>query len=364
MRIDNWGCLRLSPIAMLIFFGFTEALIYIDRSGFGALVPILKSDDGLGLSSSEMGIVGSAFIFGYMAASPLFGHFSQYYHPLFLMGLGLIILSLAELASGLARSFWVLLIARAFTGVGDASIISLAPPFISDIAPKERKNVWVASFYGCLSIGNGLGFVYGNYFAMLLGAWYWPLLIESILLIPSAVIAFVLYKDPKFMNVKEVSLDSTLEASTLEATVPLHKRIAILLKNKPYVILVLGFATYSFTYGGWVFWSTDFIVTMYGISAGYISIILGSISLIFGLSGALVGSYFLDRRMKKISNSKSAEGIDLSDEATEMYRKLESTRVLAIALFLGGVVGAVGVITGSLIPFLLCYCIAEFFQKM
>jgi MFS family permease len=42
----------------------------------------------------------------------------------------------AVLLSGLAPNFWLLVIARVFSGVGEASFQCVVPPFIDDIAPK------------------------------------------------------------------------------------------------------------------------------------------------------------------------------------------------------------------------------------
>lgn len=363
MGFDTWGNLRLSPICMLAFFGFTEALVYMDRSVFGVLVPILKSDDGLSLTASQMGLIGSSFIFGYMIASPLFGHFSQYYHPLFLMGLGITILGLAELGSGLARSFWFLLLARTLTGVGDAAIISLAPSFISDIAPADRKGIWVASFYASINVGNAIGFIFGNYISELLGGWYWPLIIESMLLVPSILLCFLLYKDPKFLNIKDTSLDSTMNLSTLQTTLPLHQRLKLLLHNRCYVFLVLGYATYAFSYGGWQFWSTDFLIEVYGLSAANASYVLAFITFFFGVSGPLIGSYFLDKRMKKISKLSDVEQ-DMPEEVTEQHRRFESSRIVSCACMSAGILGATGILINTLVPFLICYSASEFFQKM
>lgn len=255
MGVSNWGFLKFSPVMMLAFFSMVEMLIYMDRSVFSSIVPVLKSSDGLDLSSSEAGLIGSIFILGYMIGSPLFAHFSQQYHPMFLMGIGLFVWFLATMGSGLATNYWILIIARAFTGVGEASFICLAPPYINDLAPPNRKSVWLAIFYSCVNTGNAIGFIFGNYLRTYLGGWQWPLIIESLLMVPLIILSFLFYKDPNFLvNKPDANDPNTLE--TAEPSLPLHKQIGILLRNKVYMILVLGFAAYIFTYGGWIFWVT------------------------------------------------------------------------------------------------------------
>jgi hypothetical protein len=50
-----------------------------------------------------------------------------------------------------------------FVGVGEASFISLAAPFIDDNAPQEQKAAWLGLFYMCIPSGVALGYVYGGY---------------------------------------------------------------------------------------------------------------------------------------------------------------------------------------------------------
>jgi hypothetical protein len=56
-----------------------------------------------------------------------------------------------------------LIITPRFVGVGEASFISLAAPFIDDNAPQEQKAAWLGLFYMCIPSGVALGYVYGGY---------------------------------------------------------------------------------------------------------------------------------------------------------------------------------------------------------
>lgn len=253
MGLSNWGFIKLSPAQMLAFFSMVEVLIYMDRSVFSSIVPVLKSSNGLNLSSSEAGLIGSIFILGYMVGSPLFAHYSQHYHPMFLMGIGLSIWLLATLGSGLATNYWILITARAFTGVGEASFICLAPPYISDLAPPSRRSIWLAVFYSSVNTGNAIGFAFGNYVRKYMGSWSWPLIIESGFMLPFILLSFLFYKDPNFLISQQKPIQSN-QFETSEAVISLQKQIVALLTNKVYMILVAGFAAYIFTYGGWIFW--------------------------------------------------------------------------------------------------------------
>jgi len=53
-------------------------------------------------------------------------------------------------------------------GVGEASFISLAAPFIDDNAPAAQKTAWLAMFYMCIPTGIALGYVYGGLVSLML----------------------------------------------------------------------------------------------------------------------------------------------------------------------------------------------------
>lgn len=255
----SWGCVKLSPVAMLVYFTLTNLLIYIDRGALSAVVTELKSSSGLDLSSSEAGLLGSIFMLGYMLASPIFAHFAQFVHPMFLMGVGLIIWALATFLAGISRTFWLLLIGRSLTGIGEASFVALAPPYIIDLAPSNNKSMWLAIFYSTLSVGNSLGFIYGNVVSNALGGWYWPFLIESFLMLPLIVLTFLLHKDKKFLVRRQNRSPTMLYQEsdtddTVSDTTSFKDQIKQLLSNKIYVLLVLGYSSYAFTLGGLIFW--------------------------------------------------------------------------------------------------------------
>ena len=87
----NFSIYKLSPFTVLVLFSIINGLIYLDRGAFAAVVPILQSDShgGLNLSSFIAGTLGSSFILGYMVTAPGFAHYAQFYHPEFLMCIGL-----------------------------------------------------------------------------------------------------------------------------------------------------------------------------------------------------------------------------------------------------------------------------------
>ena len=243
--MGKFSCFVLAPWMYLLLFTLVNLLIFIDRGALAAVVSQLKktSDHGLGLTSFEAGSLGSVFILGYMIASPIFAYNAQFIHPLYLMSIGLSIWSGAVLMSGVSRDFIMLALARAITGVGEASFVCLAPPVILDCAPNEKRTIWIGIFYSATPLGYALGFVYGAQVSAGFGAWFYPFIIETFLMLPFIAVSLFSYKDPKFYAKKEGGEKEKLTT-----------QVSILASNPLFVCLVFGYASYSFTIGGLGFW--------------------------------------------------------------------------------------------------------------
>ena len=146
---------------------------------------LIESDDspGLGLSSSEAGALGSVFIIGFMLAAPICAHLAQFLHPIWLIISGMFVWSGATLLCGFSTNFWMVLTGRALTGIGEASCLMNATPYILDHAPEGKKTLWVAVFYIAGPGGVAAGFVLGYAISEATGSWHWPFRIECAVMI-------------------------------------------------------------------------------------------------------------------------------------------------------------------------------------
>src|SRR5262245_5508127 len=91
------------------------------------------ANGGLGLSNFQAGALGTAFMLGYFLTAPLFGARAGKSARRGLIALGVVIWSVATVASGFATSFATLMAARVLVGIGEASYATLAPTIIDDI---------------------------------------------------------------------------------------------------------------------------------------------------------------------------------------------------------------------------------------
>jgi MFS family permease len=90
---------------------------------------------------------------------------------MWLMLLGLTVWVGAVIFCFFSVNFPMLFVARALTGVGEASFVCLAPPYILDYAPPDGKTRWLSIFYVALPLGTAIGFIVGYQIAAGLGGW-------------------------------------------------------------------------------------------------------------------------------------------------------------------------------------------------
>jgi MFS family permease len=148
---------------------------YIDRQVLSAVLPKLALDATLFAPTDpnlkmKLGWLTTAFLVSYMLLSPVFGWLSDRRSRWLLVGIGVIVWSLASGASGLAMSFWVLLLTRCCVGVGEAAYGPVAPSMLSDLYPQRERGRILSYFYLAIPVGSALGFVIGGKVA---GVWGW-----------------------------------------------------------------------------------------------------------------------------------------------------------------------------------------------
>src|SRR6266404_3184998 len=106
-----------------------------------------------------VGLLGTAFMVVYMIGAPVFARLSERRSRWLLVGIGVILWSLASGASGLAATFVGLLLTRCFVGIGEAAWGPVAPAILSDQYPIETRGRVLAWFSMAIPVGSALGYV-------------------------------------------------------------------------------------------------------------------------------------------------------------------------------------------------------------
>lgn len=157
------------PYRLIAFLTLINILNFFDRYIVQAVEPLLKSE--FALTNQESGILGAAFVVGYIFFSPLFGFFGDRVDRRILMAVGLIAWSLFTGLTGLASSFYYFLLARMLVGVGEASFGAIVPSFLKGrVADMVALNSALSIFYVAIPVGSALGYIAGGQLA---ASWGW-----------------------------------------------------------------------------------------------------------------------------------------------------------------------------------------------
>uniref|UniRef100_A0A1J3IV72 Putative sphingolipid transporter spinster-like protein 1 n=1 Tax=Noccaea caerulescens TaxID=107243 RepID=A0A1J3IV72_NOCCA len=273
------------------------------------------------LTNFQDGLLSSAFMVGLLVASPIFAGLSKRFNPFKLIGVGLTVWTLAAIGCGFSRNFWMIAVFRMFVGVGEASFISLAAPYIDDSAPAARKNLWLGWFYMCIPAGVALGYVFGGYVGKHLG-WRWAFYIEAILMAVFVVLCFCIKppqlkgfadKDSKkpSASIETVALTDA-EASQIKTESPKSKSrknllvlfgrdLKALFSEKVFIVNVLGYITYNFVIGAYSYWGPKAGFGIYKMKNA--DMVFGGLTIVCGIIGTLGGSYVLDRINATLPNT-------------------------------------------------------------
>ena len=220
-----------------------------------------------------------------MVLSPVFGLMGDRYRRWVIIGIGVILWSLASGASGLAHTYMLLLLTRIFVGVGEAAYAPLAPTIISDLYPVDQRGKVMSFFYMAIPVGSAIGYAVGG-LGQRFATWHWAffaMVIPGILLGVWAL----------FMREA-----ATRQAARHKAT--LHEYLS-LLKNRSYVLNCVGMTALTFAIGGIAFWMPKYIHDFRGVgSTDSVALIFGGITVVTGFSATLLGGVVADKLRTKM----------------------------------------------------------------
>ena len=115
---------------------------YIDRQVLAAVEPEIRATFFAPNDINAMAKTGSlatAFLFIYMFSAPLLGWLADRMSRWLLIGVSVILWSLASGASGLATTFAILFATRIFVGIGEGAYGPAAPTILADLFPLQIR---------------------------------------------------------------------------------------------------------------------------------------------------------------------------------------------------------------------------------
>jgi MFS family permease len=229
---------------------------YIDRQVLAAVLPKLKgafvADDPH--AKTKLGALTTAFMVSYMVLAPLFGWLGDRRSRWLLVGIGVMLWSLASGASGLATAYLILFLTRCLVGVGEAAYGPVAPTLISDLYPVQIRGSVLAWFYAAIPVGSALGYVLGGVVGGWLG-WRWAFFV----VVPPGLLlglwCFLMREPPRGQ--------ADIGAANRPRRAGLRDYL-ILASIPSYVLDTLGMTAMTFAMGGIGSWMPDYILERQG----------------------------------------------------------------------------------------------------
>lgn len=343
-----------TPKRLLVIFCVINLINYVDRgtigsNGVNGNRPTCPKGGtctkGTGIQGTfnldnfEDGVLSSAFMVGLLVASPIFASLAKSVNPFRLIGVGLFVWTLAVAGCGVSWNFWSISICRMLVGVGEASFISLAAPFIDDNAPVAQRTAWLGIFYMCIPAGVALGYVYGGLVGSRL-SWRFAFFGEAIVMLPFVILGFIIkplqlrgfspadsekallgteitaaedkeYCSSRYdvgtakVEIVEQNLKSSSKSQSRCTICTQLKRflkdMKRLLCEKVFVINVLGYIAYNFVIGAYSYWGPKAGYNIYRMSNA--DMIFGGLTIVCGILGTVAGGFILDKMTSTICNA-------------------------------------------------------------
>jgi MFS family permease len=252
-----------------------------------------------GLSLFQDGLLPAGFMVGLLISSPFFAEAAKHSGSFRLIGIGLSIWAISTLCSALSMGFTSLFLCRMIVGVGEASFVSLAAPFIDDSAPAEAKTRWLAAFYLCIPTGYALGFIYGGIVAASFG-WRIVFVLESLAVLP---FIFFSFRAPH-INIRGSEINENHVSSpnfkswTVEVTTDMRQ----LLKAPVYMCVCASMACSTAVLGSLSFYGPQAAKDVFQMPPRTIDISFGGITVATGVLGTLTGGLILDHVGSSLRN--------------------------------------------------------------
>ena len=155
-EVRSEGAMVSMGAAVVPLLALAVFINYVDRGNLATAAPLMK--DELKLSSTQIGLLLSAFFWSYTPAMMLAGWLSEKINAYRTLALGLGIWSVATMISGLAGGFYSLLVLRILLGLGESVAFPCSSKLLAQHLPTHR----LGAANGLIGAGLALGPAFGT----------------------------------------------------------------------------------------------------------------------------------------------------------------------------------------------------------
>jgi MFS family permease len=293
---------KLYPRTALVLLTALNLLNYIDRSVLFAVQPLVQKE--FHLTNIQVGYLTSAFLVFYMVAAPFTGPLADRYSRKLIIVLGAVFWSGLTLLTAVTHSYLALLIRHTLVGIGEATFVTIAPTFVADLYPEQKRGRILGVFYLAIPVGTAAGYLLGGNLGATYG-WRFPFYVAAA---PGFLLALAILFIPEPERGQFDSLEQTPERSSLGG----------LATNPAFWTATLGMAMMTFALGGLQVWMPTFLSQARGYSLQSANLLFGGIIVVDGtvasLAGGWLGDYLLRRNQSayySVSAVSMALGVPL-----------------------------------------------------
>jgi MFS family permease len=268
------------------------AINYLDRSTIAIANPQIRAE--FHISAAQFGALQSAWSLAYALAQIPVGLLVDRLGPGILLGISMILWSIAVAAGGLVANYTRLFIARAVLGVTESPAYPTAVRVTSNWFQVSDRGVPT----GVFSMGSNIGTAIGPPLLtalMLLAGWRWMFIIMGIVGVGASVVWFSLYRDPGKapLDSADVAYLEINKSGRSGAPITARQWSGLFRFRTTWAMMLGAFCS---GYGLWmyVFWLPGYLEGEQHISVartGY----LASIPLVCSIVGSFCGGYASDR---------------------------------------------------------------------
>jgi len=264
---------------------------YIDRYVLAAVAPEIRAAflaPGDPNAMAVSGLLGTAFFVTYMLSAPALGWLSDRFSRWLIVGISVILWSLASGASGLAATFGILLFTRILVGIGEGGYGPAAPTILADLFPLAVRGRVLSVFFAAIPVGGALGYVLGGLINAHLG-WRWAFYLVTP---PGLLLGLLCFtqRDPRGRGTERE-----------QQARPTWNDYLMLFQTRSYVINCLAQTAMTFAIGGLAFWISAYL--RYRGEPASTTAAFGAITAVAGLLSTLIGGVIADRMRPRYPGS-------------------------------------------------------------
>jgi MFS family permease len=282
----QWGGLYLLMVLGL--------LAFLDRGILALLVQSIKAD--MHLTDFQLGLLqGIAFALFYTICGLPLGWLVDRWSRRGLIGLSVVIWSIAAASCGLIQNFWQFLLGRFSVGFGEAGLAPASYSLISDLFPRHKITTALTIYAFGASIGPALAVAIGG---MMLGAAKHGVMTLPLLgALPAWRAVLILTGLPGLLLAPLVLLvpDRRRRPSTAKHR-PRGELLAFLKARAVFFTChFLGFGSIALIAYGEGAWTPAYLMRIHGWSPTQVGLTVAVAKLVPALVGSFVGAVIVDR---------------------------------------------------------------------